>query len=307
MAVITKVLYREFEDQKLLFGQGKIQEICINLPRKFVKLYDVLTSGVKKMIAIEYEDDALYINETAVESQLFGPAVDGIIECTLKAIEETEYEINTFYLVGGFGGCKYVHQKLNNAIKKVHKSKMNICTVIVPPSPHLSVAQGAALWRKNPEKIRARRSDATYGIGISMAFDAEKHDDHYKYYSEELKEYRCKNIFGIFLEKGELASADKVSTTDLIPTSQANKKMVIAIYSTVRLGVLYTKDRNGKDTLIKIGQIIINIPNPDNLPREKRIVDVSMDFSGTEIQAKAKYRVNGKEVKTVCDFLSAQY
>ena len=29
-----------------------------------------------------------------------------------------------------------------------------------------------------------------------------------------------------------------------------------------------------------------------------------MNFSGTEIQAKAKYRVTGKEVKTVCDFLS---
>ena len=40
--------------------------------------------------------------------------------------------------------------------------------------------------------------------------------------------------------------------------------------------------------------------------REERIVDVTMDLSSTEIQAKAKYRVNRQEVKTVCDFLSAQ-
>ena len=33
-------------------------------------------------------------------------------------------------------------------------------------------------------------------------------------------------------------------------------------------------------------------------------VEVFMDFSGTEIQAEAKYRVTGEEVKTVCDFLS---
>ena len=29
-----------------------------------------------------------------------------------------------------------------------------------------------------------------------------------------------------------------------------------------------------------------------------------MDFSGTEIQAKAKYCVTQEEVKTICDFLS---
>ena len=31
-----------------------------------------------------------------------------------------------------------------------------------------------------------------------------------------------------------------------------------------------------------------------------------MDFSGTEIQAKATYCATGEEFKTVCDFLSAQ-
>ena len=45
---------------------------------------------------------------------------------------------------------------------------------------------------------------------------------------------------------------------------------------------------------------------PHNLPKNKRIIDVFMDFSGTEIQARAQYRVTGDEVKTVCDFLSNQ-
>ena len=35
-------------------------------------------------------------------------------------------------------------------------------------------------------------------------------------------------------------------------------------------------------------------------------VDCLMDFSGTEIQAKATYCATGEEFKTVCDFLSAQ-
>ena len=59
-------------------------------------------------------------------------------------------------------------------------------------------------------------------------------------------------------------------------------------------------------TVTTIGRLVIDIPNPDNLPREKRTVDVTMDFSGTEIQAKATYCATGEEFKTVCDFLSAQ-
>ena len=62
---------------------------------------------------------------------------------------------------------------------------------------------------------------------------------------------------------------------------------------------------HGRSTVYKISQLVINIPNPHNLPLHQHIVDITMDFSGTEIQAKAKYRVTGEEVKTVCDFLSA--
>ena len=82
--------------------------------------------------------------------------------------------------------------------------------------------------------------------------------------------------------------------------------MSLTIYTTPNLGVQYVKDEQGKATVRKIGELEIDIPNPDNLPRVERIVDVIMDFSSTEIQAKAKYRVNEQEVKTVCDFLSAQ-
>uniref|UniRef100_A0A1X7TPY5 Uncharacterized protein n=1 Tax=Amphimedon queenslandica TaxID=400682 RepID=A0A1X7TPY5_AMPQE len=60
-----------------------------------------------------------------------------------------------------------------------------------------------------------------------------------------------------------------------------------------------------RSMVYKIGQLVINIANPHNLPLHQRIVNITMDFSDTEIQAKAKYRITGEEVKTVCDFLSA--
>ena len=112
-------------------------------------------------------------------------------------------------------------------------------------------------------------------------------------------------MFDVFLEKGELIDVNQNLTIDLSPSNASNTKVSIEIYSTPCLGVQYIKDKDGKRTAVKIGKLVIDAPNPDNLPVEERIIDVTMDFSGTEIQAKAKYRLNGKEVKTVCDFLSA--
>ena len=112
--------------------------------------------------------------------------------------------------------------------------------------------------------------------------------------------------FAYFLKKGELAKADEVFTTDITPPYQHMTTVSLTIYTTPNLGVQYIEDEQGRANVRKIGELEIDIPNPDNLPREERIVEVTMDFSSTEIQAKAKYCVNGQEVKTVCDFLSAQ-
>ena len=162
------------------------------------------------------------------------------------------------------------------------------------------------MWRKNPDLIKARKVDATYGIGIVIPFNDDKHDRHYRFYNEIQQCYKCNNIFKVFVQKGERVQSDEVFTTDLTPGYQSETKMNLNILSTPLVGVEYVKDKEGKMNVTKIGELVIDIPNPDNLPREKRVVDVTMDFSGTEIQAKAKYCVNGNEIKTVCDFLSAQ-
>ena len=307
-ATLNKIVYSEFEKQKVLFGQGKIEEFAVELPINFVKFYEkVLVKGVKKMSGIEYEDDKLYINESVVESKLFGPAIQGIIDCTLSAIDKIDNCPSTFYLVGAFGGCKYVHEKVSAAIERYYQSKghKGTCSVLIPPTPQLAVATGAAMWRKNPEKFKARRVDATYGIGSAIPFDPKKHNEAYKYYCEDEKINRCNHIFRIFLEKGELAKADEVVTTTLTPSHQGTIAR-ISIYSTPNLGIQYVKDENKKLIVTEIGKLFIDVPNPDNLRRGQRKVDITLDFSGTEIQAKAHYRVTGKEVKTVCDFLSTE-
>ena len=307
MAVINAILYHDFEGQKSLFGQEEIKDISVVLG-KIAQFYDkVLQEEVEKIEGIEYEDDTLYINKEFVKLHLFGPAIDGIIDCIKEAITNNSYKADAFYLVGGFGGCKYVHKKLKEVIKKAYDSKGRKCQVLIPLEPHLAVAQGAVLWRKNPEIIKSRLSDATYGIEISTCFDETKHDAHYRYYHREDDMFICRSVFFPFLNKNEIANYGQVMVTSVVPLNQSNTKVFIKIYSTANSDIQYTVDKNGESTVKEIGQLLLHVPNPKELPKSERIIDVIMDFSGTEIQAKARYRVNKDEVKTVCDFLSAQH
>ena len=114
----------------------------------------------------------------------------------------------------------------------------------------------------------------------------------------------CNKVFQVFVLKGEVIKNEVYKDT-LIPLKR-NTQAHIPIYCTADDGVQYTIDKEGKSTARKIGELILDVPNPDNIPNKEREYDVFMDFSGTEIQARAQYSITGEEVKTVCDFLSKQ-
>ena len=299
-AVINYILYTEFEAQKLQFGSKDISELAIDLPSKFVNFYtsSQIENAVKGIDGVTFEDDTLRCERDFVENELFGPVMDGIISCVLDTIENLHVKIEIIYLVGAFGGCKYVFEKI--------KEKIHTGQIIVPPSPNLAVVLGAVLWRKNPQKIKARRADATYGTAVTIPFDETIHDKHYSFYLKEANCLMCDNVFDVFVEKGELATCSDVYVEENVtPRSQKLESMCFPIYTTPNIGTQYVQDKDGKYTVTQIGQLLIDIPNPNNLPREQRSVDITMSFSGTELQASAKYSVTGEEVNTVCDFLSS--
>ena len=310
-AILNKFLYNEFEEEKKKFGDtykataAASDELTVNLPNSFVEYYgDKIERRVEQMEGIEYEDDTLYIKYSVVETRLFQPTIDGIVQCTVASLEELKSRVDTIYLVGGFGGCQYIYKKLEESIRKYNGRIYH--NIVCPEHAQLAIATGAVMWRKNPSIIQSRKSDATYGMGFSIPFEPDKHDVHYRTVLDDDCGYYCDRVFSVFLQKGDFAQADEVYTIVLCPRRKQDTNVILTIYSTPEIGVQYTVDKNGKMNVRKIGELKIDVPNPDNLPLNERYVDICMDFSGTEIQAKAKYRITGEEVKTVCDFLSNQ-
>ena len=306
-AILNKLCYEEFEDRKKIFGDemADINELVLTLPRAFTKFYgnDKLKNGGERLkVKFLSKRNVLHINYDLVEEKIFQSTIDGIIACVREAFKELTSKINTVYLVGGFGGCKFVRQKIEEAIGEYHG--VHYDNIVCPEQPDLAVVMGAVMWRKDPTIIQSRVADATYGIGVGPEFDPSVHDEHYKHFDED-GTLRCNSIFEVFVLKGEMTK-DEVYNTTLIPAYQRSTQVCIDIYSTTDDGVQYIVDKEGKPTVRKIGELVLDIPNPDNIPRMDRKFDVFMDFSSTEIQARAQYHVRGEEVKIVCDFLSNQ-
>ena len=305
-ATLNKLFYEEFEKHKKIFGEAivGIHEVVINLPSKLVHFYgnDRLFEARRMGMHFDPGDDSLTIGYDQLEEKVFQFTIDMIMECVRTAFYQLTDHIDTVYLVGGFGGCRFVRQKIEEAIHQHHG--MLYDNIVCPQHPDLAVVSGAVMWRKDPSIIQSRIADATYGIECGPLFNPAIHDEHYKYVDEDGVQ-RCDKVFQVFVHKGEVLK-DEVYKAILFPRYQWYTQAYIPIYCTEDNGVQHVIDKKGKPTVLKIGELVLDIPNPDNIPRKERKFDIFMDFSGTEIQARAQYRITGKEVKTVCDFLTKQ-
>lgn len=306
-AMINKLLYTEFEEQKTSFGEKYSKakdnsEICIELPLEIEVFYKkIIQRTIKGLEGITFDNNAIYFTYAAAEKYLFSPTIDGITKCTLEALERVDDSIPTLYLVGGFGGCDFVYTKMSEALSQAYPMKE--FHVFRPEMSNLAIVNGAVMWRKHPTQVTSRKVDATYGIAMQIPYDSKIHDPQYRSDIDE-NGVQYVVVFCSFIEKGEFAQSGIVICKNAFPTLSKDTSISIRIYSTPSVGVQYLTDSCGKPTVREIGRLIVEVPNPDDIPKKQRLTEVTIDFSGTEIHAKAKYVITQKEVRTVCDFLS---
>ena len=316
MAIMNNLrMYKEFEDQKCNFGDSTSsctellsgKPLAVLLPQKFVNFYG--NDKIKTSIAalkderIELEDGTIFIAPSKF-AEFFEPAIKGILECTERVFAQLGEKVDTVFLVGGFGGCKYTYEKISAMLKnKFPERKLR---VFVPVNHKLAVARGAVKYRLKPDVICSRIMDASYGTDICPVFNGAFHRPAPKI-KDRTGTIRSKDVYLQYVEKGEQISSDEVVTSKLCPIDNSATKIKIRIYSCLNKGVEYisTPDGNPDPSIRKIGELCVDIPNPDNLPKEKRLVELTMDFSHTEIQVRARYVITGEEVKIVVDFLSS--
>ena len=288
-ADLNKLVSMHFEEQKILFGsRGGVglkpsSKLTVRFPFTFLDFYkNDIDEGIKRMkdARLTQVGQDLRIQYSKMED-FFKPVVEKMLKCISQTLKDVEEKLDTIYLVGGFGGSKYIYTRISEQLGNQYR-------YITPAEPDFAVIHGAVLFRHNPDIVYARKADATYGIGISIPFDPLIHDPAYKI--DEM----CSNIFSTVVERGDLVHTKEVFRLVYVPTKYQQTTKSITIYSTSEKDVWYTTGKR------KIGEFIM----PDLTGDENRKIDITFDLSHTEIQVKAHDRTSGDEVKVTLDFLS---
>ena len=302
-AVIAELLFQDFEKDKVHFGDSpdSDQEVSIRLNHRFVKFYgeDVIEHGVQSCQdeGIKFDDDALIIHFSYLR-ELFDEVTKEITVCMKEALEESPITIDRVYLVGGFGGSQYIHEKVK---ANLHHS----IKVIVPKDHKLAVCQGAVLFQQSPSVIKSRISDAYYGLLIHERYDPTIHPSSHKVYNDSFERYDCRDIFHIFIDKGQTVHHSDYFEKSFLPGSKTTNKVALSVYRTIKNDVKYVKDDNCQPIVgVKcIGSVSLKTPSCD-LPYEQRNLKVKFHLGGTELKVSGLYIPTNEKVHAAFDPLS---
>ena len=312
--LVNFALFNDFETQKEIFGRSPDDsdgELTVKVPHKVTQKYGL--GNIKKNLAklndpaIEIEEDSIYIKYSRVH-QLFAPAIRGILDCTRKALielskNERSSQFKAIYLVGGFGGCKYVYDHVKRFI--ISEFPNMKYTLIVPDDHRLAVAHGAVLYKKAPI-INSRRLNRTYGLGVSVSYDSKMHSKgHFKYNEDGVPV--CEDAFLTFVHKGTAISTSEVAVDEVLPDIDNEKVICIPFYASEESSLEYLTNRPSPGVIMpmaeKVGELQFDIPKGDILYKDQRRFQVILDFSSVEINATVRYLNTNTDVKTSLNFL----
>ena len=312
-ADLNKLIYNEFEQQKIIFGDEEEMKnpAVMYIPNSFMKFYK--PEKLKTTLNSEYNDVAeLDGNELTIEPQkmkeFFEDAIEHICRYAFLALERVKgggKKLEAVYLVGGFGGCNFIKKVVQDKLQDRYGPELD---VFVPIEHKMAIACGAIIFRRNPEIIWSRKAEATYGDVVARPFDTDIHDPAYKILDER-GEYYCRSLFRPFTEIGDTICADEVLQNSIIPFESSQTNLDFTIYSSDKRDIRYAKDKARKlvPELTEIGTLDFDLRGISGRSKFDKRVILTIDLSQTEIQLKAHHEKTGKEVKVVLDTLSQYF
>ena len=305
-AVITMHIFCDFEEIKRSFFSSTKKEMRVPLHHEIMDFYSPakIREGVEALNDERIKlgrSDLLIIHSPKVE-ELICPVVTGIFDCVNSAIAKCPIEIDTIYLVGGFGGCPYIYNKIREypAFSKLR--------VITSRDHHLAVVKGAVLFQRNPSTMNSRICSAHYGFEATVKYDPhQKHELPRKRLEFHNRKFVTDKIFDIVIRKNQRVKYDEPIEfpSYATPQSETSSEVELKLCKTYTDGIVYTRDTNGKlnPGVEEIGKLELAIP-PSNLPLEKRTISLKIYFGGPEFSYEATNDETGEKVIGRVDFLS---
>ena len=195
--------------------------------------------------------------------------------------------VTTLLLVGGFSECELVQ----DALTQYFPNK----TLVFPFNSGLAVLNGAVLYGHMPGIVESRISHFTYGLQSVADFDYNNDPPEKKIVVNGVE--KCKEVFLIYVEKGQEVKVGYTVTDQVFPSSDDSKTMVFNLYTSHQKAPRYVTDR----TCALLGKF--NVKLPKGKTASDKAIERSLIFGDTEIMMKIKHLSTGEVFTKYFNFL----
>ena len=243
---------------------------------------------------VTFKNGCMHISSKLLNSFIQSQA-DKIVEHLQQLFVSKDIAVNAIYKVGWFSEAAI----LSRAIDKFCLSK-NI-TPIHPKTSAIAVAYGAVIYGFNPKVVTQRVSSFTYGIAyMSEVKSYEFVPDEHLYFNKEGKKFH-KHLFTKAMEIDEkITESNSEFVTEYMPVEKDEEELDIIFYKSTKPEVGHITDAGTE----QLGRF--TVPLGDVSKGYDRKIQVTLNFSGTEIFAIGKDMQTGKMVCISMDFLSSE-
>lgn len=220
---------------------------------------------------------------------LFDPTVNHIKDHLKNLLQQPKLsKVKIMLLVGGFADSALLQQEIRGAFS-------NRVKVLVPNKASIAVVHGAVLFGKKPERITERVVATTYGAGCSRDFIHGVHPEEKKFIADGIE--KCDDLFNLFVRENASVRFGQKITSPYTLVRANDTEIRFNFYSAINPDSQFVTDPGMR----KLGSV--TVLSPDTWRGRDRKIEVSMEFGGTEITARARDVSSGNVAQTAIDFL----
>ncbi|KAL6759043.1 hypothetical protein V8C86DRAFT_1390447 [Haematococcus lacustris] len=270
-------------------------------------LHGCMTDDDLANLVVEQGSDTDVLLSSHTMSLLFEQPVHEICALAVSQLEAAAQEEGTgpcsmVLLVGGFARSAYLQAKVRAALLPTGLAM----DLVVPPTPHAAVLEGAVTYGRCPELIHARRSRLTYGIRVWARYEDGMPN---KQWVQEKGDYYCNSVFHPFVQKNQKVEWNEVVVHICSPLNSNQAKARIMLYATDNTDTRYVEDSDtSMRAMAELELPLLTQPAPSTAPRaadtgeDGHKIAVSLLFGRTTITASACDQDTLQEVQVPMKF-----
>ncbi|XP_022802762.1 heat shock 70 kDa protein 12A-like isoform X1 [Stylophora pistillata] len=295
-------MMNEFEMKKRGRRAYEGEATRIRLPRTFTAL--VSEQGgpylARRFASSCRTDDVQFVRNEyfcigpAAMKKLFEPVLNEIVKHLNNLLKHRMLrKLQFFFLVGGFAESAI----LQDAIKQNFGRR---CRILVPSNASIAVVQGAVMFGQIPDIVDSRVMSTTYGFDTYLPFDPSLHPIEKQQIVDGVA--YCEDCFVVLVKENDIVrTGEKKVFPDYRPLKESQTACRFSFFTSTNPDAKYSTDAAVSNS---IGEVVVK--SPIVTKGANRMIDLAIEFGGTEIKATAIDKNSGNTATVYLDFLGSK-